>query len=118
MELNEILAIYRKKAKLKQSEMGEKLGMTGGGYSAIEQGRTPITVDRVFDLIDILGEQFAMVFMLYFQNRLVKTYISEDMNTTSEIEKEMKKGSFDVEKLMLLAKKGEMEIMKHAINNG
>lgn len=117
MELNEILAVYRKKAKFKQSEMGEKLGLTGGAYAAIEQGRTPPTIDRIFEFIDIFGEEFALIFMLYIQNRIVKKYLSEDMNVTKEIEKEMKKGSYDIEKLLLISKKGELEIMKHIINS-
>lgn len=117
MELHEIIAIYRKKAKLKQSEMAEKLGLTSSGYSAVEQGRASITVDRIFDLVNILGEEFAVIFILYFQNRLVKAYISEDMNSTNEIEKEMKKGSLDIEKMLLISKKGELEIMKHVIAN-
>ena len=115
MELNEILAIYRKKAKLKQSEMGEKLGITGSAYSAIELGRTPLTVDRIFDLVDILGQEFSIVFIMYFQNRLIKTYVSEDLSATNEIDKQMKKGSLDMENFFVLAKRGEMEIMKHVI---
>lgn len=116
MELHEILAIYRKRAKLKQIEVAEKLGVTGGTYAAIEQGKTAVTIDRLFEFISIFGEEFAMIIIVYIQNKTLKLLFKEDnLNVTTEWEKEMKKGSLDIDNFLLIAKKGEIELMKKAI---
>jgi transcriptional regulator with XRE-family HTH domain len=115
MEIHEILGIYRKRAKLKQTEVAERLHVTGGTYAAIEQGKTAITIDRVFEFVNIFGEEFAMVLMAYFQSKLLRSLsLDEDLTVNKEIEKEIKKGSLDVDNFMLIAKKGELELMKRA----
>jgi transcriptional regulator with XRE-family HTH domain len=119
MELYEILAIYRKRAKLKQIEVAERLGVTGGTYAAIEQGKTSLTIDRVFEFVNIFGEEFAMVLMAYFQTKLLKSLSidEQDLTITKEMEREMRKGSLDVDNFMLISKKGEIELMKKAFES-
>jgi transcriptional regulator with XRE-family HTH domain len=120
MELYEILGIYRKRAKLKQVEVAQRLGVTGGTYAAIEQGKTSLTIDRVFELVNVFGEEFAMVLMAYFQTKLLKSLAIDeykDLTLTKEMEKEMRKGSLDVDNFMLISKKGEIELMKKAFES-
>lgn len=118
MELNEILAIYRKRAKLKQIEVGEKLGITGGAYAAIEQGRTPLSVDRLFDFINVFGEEFATVILLYFQNKILKiTLNQEKLNMTNDLEKEIKKDNLDIHKFATTAKQSEIEFINRLIES-
>jgi len=45
----------RKAAGLTQSELGEKLGMSRGGYSLLETGARIITLEDLFRLSRILG---------------------------------------------------------------
>lgn len=45
----------RKRAGVTQAELARRLGLNQSTVSRLEQGRSPLTVDRLFDVSRVLG---------------------------------------------------------------
>lgn len=54
-KVTEIIKEIRKSKGITQLEMAEKLGMTQGGYQAIESNRVPLTLNKLADIAEVFG---------------------------------------------------------------
>lgn len=53
---------YRKKKKMKQEELGRKLGISQQLLSSYENGKTKISISLAFDICEILEQPIEKVF--------------------------------------------------------
>lgn len=80
----------RKKKGLSQEELAKTLGINKIAYNRIENGKTKLTFDRVYQLMDILGTDFVYE----FENNSRPLYVvNEDIealkNELKELEKQL-----------------------------
>ncbi|ODV42742.1 hypothetical protein AWV79_24280 [Cupriavidus sp. UYMMa02A] len=58
--LTELLQAFRKQAALKQSEIAVRLGVTQQTISALERNADKVSVDRLLQLLSILGVEMVL----------------------------------------------------------
>ena len=60
----EELIILRKRQNISQSELGEKLGVSHAAISDMENGKTKITIDRLYEWTEALKVSVDIQFSL------------------------------------------------------
>jgi len=61
------LFLFRRKAKMRQFDLAQKLGITEQAVSGYETGRTKVTIDRGIEIARVLGADPKDIFPYLFK---------------------------------------------------
>lgn len=61
------LFLYRRKAKMRQFDLAQRLGVTEQAVSGYETGRTKLSIDRAVEIARVLGVEPKDIFPSLFR---------------------------------------------------
>lgn len=79
----------RKKRGISQEELAKKLGINKIAYNRIENGKTKLSFERLYELIDILGVDFIYELENKLPNNIEKEAIKSLENKSKELEQQL-----------------------------